>query len=132
MEKRYKPGEFAKLVNRSVPTLRAWDRQGKLQPKRLPGGHRYYTDEDLLTALNIERKPIDTQTLIYGRASSPKQKKDLERQMSALESFCIANGWKIDRTMREIGGGLNYMRPMFLELISEVEARRLNRVSTLR
>ena len=43
MEKRYKPGEFAKLVNRTVGTLRKWDREGKLTAKRMPSGHRYYT-----------------------------------------------------------------------------------------
>lgn len=85
-ERRYKPGEFAKLVNRSVATLRLWDRQGKLVPKRLPGNHRYYTDEDLISALNIERKVSETEQVIYARVSSPKQKGDLSRQVAALES----------------------------------------------
>ena len=28
MERRYKPGEFAELVNRTVATLRIWDKTG--------------------------------------------------------------------------------------------------------
>lgn len=56
MEKRYKPGEFGKKINRSVGTLRLWDRKGKLKANRLPSGQRYYTDEHLEQALNIERK----------------------------------------------------------------------------
>lgn len=39
MEKRYKPGEFAKLVNRKLQTLRAWDKSGKLPAKRTIDGH---------------------------------------------------------------------------------------------
>jgi DNA-binding transcriptional MerR regulator len=46
-ETRYKPGEFAQLINRSVGTLRIWDKKGKLTAKRLPSGHRYYTDDDV-------------------------------------------------------------------------------------
>ena len=84
MEKRYKPGEFAKLVNRTVGTLRKWDRDGKLVAERMPSGHRYYTSEHLAEALNIERKQPQTYNIIYARVSSAKQKTDLERQVSAL------------------------------------------------
>ncbi|MGK7877037.1 MAG: hypothetical protein AB4426_28220, partial [Xenococcaceae cyanobacterium] len=32
--RRYKPGEFAEKVNRTVATLRIWDKTGKLPAKR--------------------------------------------------------------------------------------------------
>ena len=128
MERRYKPGEFAKKINRSIGTLRLWDRKGDLPAKRLPSGHRYYTEEDVCRALNIEKPPTNTKTVIYTRVSSPKQKEDLKRQTFALEQFCLARGYIIDEAIEEIGGGLNDTRPKFLELMTMIEKREVARV----
>jgi predicted site-specific integrase-resolvase len=123
MEKRYKPGEFAPKINRSLGTLRIWDKSGKLPAKRLPSGHRYYTEEDLNKALNLEKLEIKKKTIIYTRVSSPKQKQDLIRQREAMEQFCLARGYVIDEMIEEIGGGLNYTRPQFLRLMQMIEKR---------
>ncbi|MEM9923361.1 MAG: IS607 family transposase [Cyanobacteria bacterium P01_D01_bin.50] len=128
MEKRYKPGEFAKLVNRTVGTLRKWDRDGKLVAQRMPSGHRYYTDEHLTEALNIERKQPETYNIIYARVSSAKQKTDLERQVSALETFCLGRGLIVGEIIFEVGGGLNYTRPKFLDLMQRIERREVNKL----
>lgn len=34
--KYYTIGKFAKLIGKSVPTLRLWDKQGKLKPHHVP------------------------------------------------------------------------------------------------
>ncbi len=128
MERRYKPGEFAKKINRSIGTLRLWDRKGDLPAKRLPSGHRYYTEEDVCRALNIEKPPTNTKTVIYTRVSSPKQKEDLKRQTIAMEQFCLGRGYIIDEVIEEIGGGLNYTRPKFLQLMTMIEKREVARV----
>lgn len=117
-ERRYKPGKVAKLVNRSVQTLTLWDRTENLKAKRQTGGHRYYTDDDLTTALNIERKLEETVSILYARVSSPKQKGDLDRQLNALENFTLARSINIGRKSKEFGGGLNYTRPKFLEVMN--------------
>nr|WP_049858443.1 MerR family transcriptional regulator [Gloeothece citriformis] len=65
MEKRYKPGEFGDKINRSVGTLRLWDKSGKLPAKRLPSGQRYYTEEDLNKALKLDRPLIKKKTIVY-------------------------------------------------------------------
>ncbi|ACK69210.1 Resolvase domain protein [Gloeothece citriformis PCC 7424] len=123
MEKRYKPGEFALKINRSVGTLRLWDRSGKLPAKRLPSGQRYYTEEDLNKALRLDRPLIKKKIIVYTRVSSPKQKQDLIRQSEAMEQFCLARGYIIDEVIEEIGGGLNYTRPQFLRLMKMIENR---------
>lgn len=123
MENRYKPGEFGKKINRSVSTLRLWDRKGKLKANRLPSGQRYYTDEHLEQALNIERKLPEQKNIIYARVSGNKQKKDLERQVDRLSEFCLARGLTIGEIIKEVGGGLNYTRPKFLELMGMIERR---------
>lgn len=128
MEQRYKPGEFAQKINRSLGTLRLWDRKGNLPAKRLPSGHRYYTEEDVCRALNIDKPPTNTKTVIYTRVSSPKQKEDLKRQTFAMEEFCLARGYIIDEVIEEIGGGLNYTRPKFLQLMRMIEKREVARV----
>ena len=125
MERRYKPGEFAERVNRSVGTLRIWDKKGRLPAKRHPSGHRYYTDEDLTKALNLDKPEIKAKTVIYTRVSSPKQKNDLVRQKESMEQFCLARGYIIDEVIEEVGGGLNYNRPQFLELMSLIERREI-------
>ena len=125
IETRYKPGDFAKRINRSVGTLRIWDKNGKLPAKRLPSGHRYYTESDLNKALRIDEPQIPKKIVIYTRVSSPKQKQDLIRQTEALEQFCLARGYIIDEVIEEIGGGLNYTRPQFLKLMTMIENREL-------
>lgn len=128
MEKRYKPGEFAQLVNRTVGTLRKWDREGKLVAERMPSGHRYYTEEHLSQALNIERKAPQAYNVIYARVSSAKQKKDLDRQVSSLEQFCLGRGLIVGEIIKEVGGGLNYTRPKFLDLMARIERREVHKL----
>jgi putative resolvase len=83
MDRTYKPAEFASLVGRTPQTLRLWDKKGLLSAKRTPGNQRYYTDADLRHALNLDIKEVDKQVIVYGRVSSPKQKKDLQRQIDS-------------------------------------------------
>ena len=125
MNARYKPGEFAKKINRSIGTLRIWDKNGKLPAKRLPSGHRYYTEEDYYKALSLEQPSIKKKTVIYARVSSNQQKPDLIRQIEALERFCLARGYIIDEVIEEIGGGLNYTRPQFLRLMTMIENKEI-------
>lgn len=119
--KTYKPGEFALKVNRTVQTLRLWDRKGILPAQKTSSGHRYYTDEDYHKVLGMSREATSI-NVIYARVSSQKQKDDLERQCALLESFCVASGIQIDKVVKEIGGGLNYKRKYFLLVMKEVES----------
>ncbi len=114
-----RPYEFAEQIGVSVETLRRWDRTGKLKAKRTPSNHRYYTEEDLLQAKGL--KPISEERLIkvYCRVSSAKQKKELANQKLSMEQFCLARGYAVDEWVEEIGGGLNFKRKKFLNLIEE-------------
>ncbi len=44
-EKRYKTGEFAKLIGVHIKTLQRLDREGKLIANRTKTNRRYYTDQ---------------------------------------------------------------------------------------
>ena len=57
------------------------------------------------------------ETVIYARVSSPEQRKtDLEYQAKKMSDFCISNGWKVDRIVKEVGSGLNDSRSKLMEL----------------
>jgi predicted site-specific integrase-resolvase len=116
----YKANEFAKLAGVSVKTLQRWDREGQLKPaSRTPGNRRLYTQEQLNTLLNRTPKG-ERVAVVYVRVSSQAQKPDLANQKAALEQFCIAKGLSVDEWITEIGGGLNYKRPKFTELIDRI------------
>ena len=51
----YLIGEVAEAAGVSPQTLRVWERQGLLAPKRSDGGQRLYSDEDLRTAEEVSR-----------------------------------------------------------------------------
>ncbi|NJO95612.1 MAG: IS607 family transposase, partial [Pleurocapsa sp. CRU_1_2] len=114
-----RPHEFAEQIGVSVETLRRWDRTGKLKAKRTPSNHRFYTEEDLLQAKGL--KPISEERLIkvYCRVSSAKQKNELTNQKDSMEQFCLARGYAVDEWIEEIGGGLNFKRKKFLNLIED-------------
>jgi putative resolvase len=116
----YKANEFAKLAGVSVKTLQRWDREGKLKPAaRTPGNRRLYTQDQLNTLLN--RTPQAARIVVaYLRVSSQAQKPDLANQKKALEQFCLAKGIAIDEWISEIGGGLNFKRPKFIDLVDRI------------
>jgi DNA-binding transcriptional MerR regulator len=48
-------GEVAKAARVSPQTVRVWERQGLLAPKRSKGGQRLYSEEDLQTAQQVSQ-----------------------------------------------------------------------------
>jgi len=119
MDRAYPPREFARMVGRSVSTLRRWDREGKLPAKRTASNQRYYTYDDYCQVLG--REPRERKTYSYLRVSSPAQRPDLANQRAAVEQFCIASGKEVAEYMEDVGSSLNYKRKHFLRLMEMVE-----------
>lgn len=46
-ERLYPIGEVARLIGVSPGLLRLWEKEGLILPQRTPGGHRFYTGEDM-------------------------------------------------------------------------------------
>lgn len=113
----YKPHEFAKRINVSVKTLQRWDIAGKLPAKRTLSGHRYYTEDDLLAAQGLKPVEAKRKVVVYCRVSSAPQKPELKNQVAAMETFCLNRGLAVNEWVSEIGGGLNFKRKRFLNLI---------------
>lgn len=110
--------EFSKLVRRSVKTLQRWDRDGALVAKRTSTNRRYYTQEQLDAFLGVI--PAKRRVLVYVRVSTQAQKPDVLNQRHALEQFCIAQGYANPEFIQEIGGGLNFTRKKFIEVMDAV------------
>jgi predicted site-specific integrase-resolvase len=110
----YNSAQFAKLAGVSAKTLQRWDREGRLKPvARTPGNRRLYTSEQLNQMFNRVSKTKQV-TIATMRVSSQTQKPDLSNQRAALEQFCI------DRGIAEIGGGLNFKRPKFSDMVDRI------------
>lgn len=119
MSSTYRIREFAKRVNRSVQTVRRWESEGKLVAKRLPSGQRYFDESDVRALLG--GKPIKRVIVVYCRVSSNGQKNDLASQVSAMETFCLAGAIPVDEWIQEIGGGMNFKRKQFLDLVGRIQ-----------
>ncbi len=119
-------GKAAKEFGVSRDTLRRWEAAGKIQSERTPRGHRRY---DLAKLLGIfpRTSTISKNTVAYARVSSHDQKKDLERQVHLLESFCAANGWTYE-TIQDLGSGLNYQKRGLQKLIQKICSGKVDRL----
>ncbi|MEI2583132.1 IS607 family transposase [Scytonema sp. PRP1] len=113
----WKVAEFGELVGVSSSTLRRWEREKKLIPERTLGNQRIYTEEHLGIARNLKGGKVPNRVIVYCRVSSSGQKDDLQSQVEAMERFCLSQGAVITDSVQEIGGGLNFKRPKFLEII---------------
>jgi len=110
--------------------MQAWDHDGILKPAgRSPTNRRFYTKTQLDAFLGRRRESvIPTRVITYCRVSSNAQKPDLLNQRRVLESFCAARGLADVEWIDEVGGGLNFERKKFCDIMDAVERRE---VSTL-
>jgi putative resolvase len=113
----WKVAEFGELIGVSPSTLRRWESEGKLIPERTLGNQRIYTNSHLSIARNVKTGKTPNRVIIYCRVSSRKQKDELQSQLVAMEQFCLAQGVSVTDSIEEIGGGLDFKRPMFLQII---------------
>jgi len=116
----YRPHEFAKLIGRSVQTLQRWDREGILKAHRSNTNRRYYMHDQYLEYIG-QKASLEKKNIVYYRVSSQNQKKDLENQRKAIETFCTNAGLPVAEWFYDIGSGLNYTRKNFLKIMEMVE-----------
>ena len=113
----WKVGEFGKLIGISSSTLRRWEEEGKLIADRTLGNQRLYNENHLRVAMRLKTGKTPNRAIVYCRVSSSNQKDDLTSQVKAMEQFCLAQGVAITDSIQEVGGGLNFKRPKFLQII---------------
>lgn len=119
MSKIYRIHEFAQRIGRATSTIRRWEREGKLQSKRLPSGHRYFDESDINRILG--GYPYEKRlTVVYCRVSRAGQKEDLVLQVQAMEQYCRSTSIPVDEWIQEVGGGMNFKRKQFQALLDRL------------
>ena len=129
--KRYKVGEFAKLLNVTVKTLQNWDKQGTLKAYRTPTNQRFYTEEQLNQVLNLSNNNQNKKQglkIDYCRVSTHNQKNNLENQEEYLRSYTNAKGVILDEVFTDIDSGINYSRKNFNKILELVEAGEISEI----
>lgn len=114
--------EAAKITGVTPKTLRIWELEGKLHPKRTNGGHRRYDISEL-----IGRKTDKLTTIAYARVSSHDQKEDLKRQELVLENYCSSKGFEF-QLISDLGSGLNYKKKGLICLIKLICSGKIERL----
>jgi putative resolvase len=121
MARTYRVSAFAEAAGVSSSTVRRWDQEGTLSPSRMVGNHRLYTEDDLRKVTNPKVAEAYRKTVVYCRVSSASQRTDLASQVKAMEPFCLAAGIPVSEWVKEIGGGMNFERRRFLEVIDRIQ-----------
>ncbi|WP_210499565.1 IS607 family transposase [Vibrio crassostreae] len=108
-EKLLSIGETAEMLGVSVPTVRRWQKAGKIQEKqRTLGNHRRFSHQEINKSLGLE--PVK-KVVGYARVSTHDQKKDLETQRQRL----INHG--CDEVITDLGSGINCRKRGLMKLI---------------
>lgn len=111
-----KLSEYARRVGVTRFTAHRWFHDGKIPGAyQLPSGLIYVPDTIFDTEKPPKQKGI---TVVYARVSSSEQRKtNLETQAERLTQFAIANGWVVDKVIKEVGSGLNDERKKLTDLL---------------
>ena len=110
-----KLSEYARRIGVNRHTAYRWFKRGEIpNAVQLPSGTIYVPD----AIFETEMKSKQGLTVIYARVSSSDQRKtNSETQAERLTQFAIANGWVVDRVIKEVGSGLNDERKKLTELL---------------
>lgn len=116
-------GEAAERMGLHPKTLQRWDRCGRLVAQRTATNRRYYTLDQIDAYLR--RSPVvqAQRVVAYCRVSSQAQRPDLDNQVRVVAEFCAARGLAGVEVVKEIGGGLNFKRKFFNELVLAITRR---------
>lgn len=110
-----KLSEYARRIGVNRHTAYRWFKRGEI-PKavQLPSGTIYVPDNIFETEMKSKRGL----TVVYARVSSYEQcKTNLEIQAERLTQFAIANGWIVDKVIKEVGSGLDDEREKLVDLL---------------
>ena len=115
-----KLSDWARKHDLSYPTAYSLFKHGMLPVKHIQ------LETGTILILEDLEDTVDKQNLktyIYCRVSSNNKKDDLERQAERCLQFCLANGWQVEKVIKEIGSGMNDNRKKFLQIIDKEPKR---------
>ena len=105
-------------------TLRAWDRDSKIEVMRTIGGKRLYNVKAFLADSYHNSELTDQGTKIcYCRVSSPEQQDDMERQIAFMQSK-----YPEHIIIKDVGSGINWKRKGLITLLQGAFQGRIKEV----
>lgn len=121
-----KTAEVMRVLRISRPTVYNYRVSGKLTGKLLPNGSWDYDQEPVYKILNAD---VPRKNYIYARVSTPKQKPDLENQLSLLKQWCVATGVQLHGQFADIASGISFdERKDFSILLDDVMDGKVQKV----
>ena len=116
----YSPKETSEKLGVHFQTLRNWEKEGKIDCIRSPGGKRFYDLTGFLKKYNnnetvIEEEQIEKtekKKICYCRVSSNSQKIELENQIKYMKKK-----YPDYELLYDIGSGINFNRTNFNKIL---------------
>ena len=104
---------YAKEMGIKYQTAYKWFKDGKIEGA-------YQTETGTIIVPEPPEHNSRVKTVVYARVSSNEQRKtNLETQSQRMVNFCLANGWAIDKVIKEVGSGLNDERRQLVALLKD-------------
>lgn len=128
MQEEFLIGEMAELLGVSRDTLRIYEEQGILKPKRDENGFRKYTPEDLGRLIGIRcyrgsYLPMREIRRLFESSSPEVRIQVLEEQLRAVQQYAAEQGLKLSGKLHsyflnqfEEAGAVRYLIQMFAPL----------------
>lgn len=115
--------EYAKRIGVTRFTAHKWFHEGKIPGAyQLPSGLIYVPD----SIFDVEKPKPKGLTVVYAHVSSEQRKAELETQAEHLTQFAIANGWAVDKIIKEVSTGMDDNRKKLTNLLrSDVKIDRI-------
>ena len=121
-----KAAEVLRILQVTRPTLTKYVKSGRIKVKVKGNGQYDYDSDSVYKMLN---KDVERKTYIYARVSTPKQRADLENQVSLLKNFCFQNGYVINGIYKDVASGISFgKRDEFFKMLDDVLAGKVKRV----
>lgn len=114
---KYKISQYAKKYNVGYRAAWNWVKQGKVKIER--------TDTNRILIIEDEDKQMNDQVAVYARVSSSENKDNLERQRQRLLDYCAAKGYRVVKSVAEVGSGLNDKRPKLESLLLDHSVKKI-------
>jgi len=110
-----KAKEVLQILGISRVTLMTYVKNGYITGDKQPNGQYFYDSESVFKFIKKDKR----QKVVYARVSTHKQKRDLNRQIRDIKSFCLKNKIKIDNIYSEISNGIDLERDQFSKLLDD-------------
>lgn len=116
MKRWIKLSEYAKLIGYRYITVWKKYKEGKITPTRKEGNRvLVMIDEDEMFPLSSKNNRV----AIYARVSDDDSKDNLARQQERLKSYATMRGYRIVKSIKEVGSGLDDDRTKLIKLLAD-------------